>query len=200
MPSNNAFAEIIESSLACWSAQTWQWNESVPFGSLVAIEEDSHTLFGIVHQVNTGSCDPSRTPFTYQKTHAELHAEQPQIFEFLKTTVSCVCAGYQEGKRIFYLLPPQPPRIHSFVRPADHKERVKFFESDQFLHLLFSLSTQIFNLDELLLALIKQLTTKATHHDERFIRALRTYSLLAGNDYRRLKLFLQRAQQLTTNS
>ena len=57
---------------------------------MVTIQAPGRTVCGIVHQVQTGSMDPVRYPFAYQKTEAELRAEQPQIFEFLKTTFSCL--------------------------------------------------------------------------------------------------------------
>lgn len=192
------FAEIIESSLASWTAQTWQWDVTVPFGSLVTIEEPERTLFGIVHQAQTGSMDPSRYPFTYQKTHEQLRNEQPQIFEFLKTTISCISAGYYEDKSFLYLLPPQPPRIHAFVRPSTAHEYESFFQNDLFLHLLFSLASMVFNIDELLLCIIKNLTARSIISSVQLTQTMRTYSLLTGGDYRRLKLFLQRSENLIT--
>ena len=107
------FAEVIESSLQGWLAQSWNWNCFPAFGSLVTIETKKRQLFGIVHQIQTGSMDPMRHPFPYQKTEEELLQEQPQIFEFLKTTFSCLTLGYSERERIIYLLAPEPPQIHS---------------------------------------------------------------------------------------
>src|SRR5688500_18584413 len=119
MKRENCFAEVIESSLTGWLAQSWSWDTFPNFGSFVAIETKNRTVFGIVHQVQTGSMDPVRYPFPYQKTEEELLREQPQIFEFLKTTFSCITIGYQE-KRIFsYLIAPEPPKIHSFVMHPD---------------------------------------------------------------------------------
>jgi len=68
MKHTNHFAEVIESSIAGFLAQSWQWDNFPTFGSLVIIKEKRRTLFGIVHQVQTGSMDPMRYPFTYQKT------------------------------------------------------------------------------------------------------------------------------------
>ena len=80
-----AFSEVIDSSLHGFTAQSWQWDDFPAFGQLVTVQSGTRTLFGIVYQVHTGSMDPVRYPFPYQKTEAELLAEQPQIFEFLKT-------------------------------------------------------------------------------------------------------------------
>jgi len=198
--SPQAFAEIIESSLQDWKAQCWQWDKFPSFGSIVTIQSNNKIIYGIVHQVQMGSMDSSRYPFAYQKTEDELLREQPQIFEFLKTTFSCITIGYKHKSKIYYLLSPTPPKIHSFVRYASQSEARQFFASTNYLHLLFGLSGQIFNLEELLLAMINyQVTLNIFSPEtiqEKINNFIETFSLLAGNDYRRLKLFLQRVEPL----
>jgi len=197
MKQNKHFAEVIESSLTQWLAQSWQWDFFPPFGSLVTIEEKQRTLFGIVHHIQTGSMDPLRYPFPYKKTEEELLQEQPQIFEFLKTTFSCVVVGYQEKHTISYLIAPEPPKIHSFIaHPTEEKSNL-FFSNSRYLHLLFTHSSHIFNIDELLLALLKQHVAANLFTHEKLTVFIQTYSFLTGNDYRRIKLFLQRAEQIT---
>lgn len=200
MKDNNPFAEVIESSLHGWLAQSWQWNTFPSFGSLVIVETKMRILFGIVHQIQTGSMDPIRYPFPYQKTEEELLEEQPQIFEFLKTTFSCLTIGYQEKSRLFYLLAPEPPQIHSFVGPASQEQSCHFFSNNHYLHLLFSLAHQVFNLDELLLAILYYQETHKLLTTTKITTFIDTFSLLTGNDYRRLKLFLQRAEQIVSLS
>jgi hypothetical protein len=193
---NNAFAEIIESSLQGWVAQSWQWDNFPPFGSLVSVQQGARTCIGLVHQVKTGSIDPVRAPFAYQKTEQELLQEQPQIFEFLKTTFSCLSLGYLENGMLFYTLAPEPTKIHAFVTPASAQLSTQFYESPDYLHLLFGFAHQVENIDELLLALLKnkvQLQLLTATHLEGFMA---TYALLTGNDYRRIKLFLQRVQRV----
>lgn len=196
MKNNNAFAEVIDSSLQGWLAQCWQWNTYPKFGSLVTIQTKKRTLFGIVHQINTGSMEPMRYPFPYQKTEEELLQEQPQIFEFLKTTFSCLALGYQEKGHIYYLSIPEPPQIHSFVQPMDPETQKQFFSRTAYLHLLFGATNQLFNLDELLLAILKQQAELKLTSNDNITHFMNTYSLLTGNDYRRLKLFLQRVNDV----
>ena len=193
------FAEIIESSLHSWKAQCWQWNQFPSFGSIVTIKSGLRTIFGIVHQIQTGSMDPTRYPFPYQKTEEELMREQPQIFEFLKTTFSCITIGYREKGRIYYLLAPEPPKIHTFVTNATIEEVKQFFVNDTYLHLLFGLSSQIFNLEELLLAMINHQVKLNIFSKDKINSFIETFSLLTANDYRRLKLFLQRTESLLKN-
>ena len=87
------FAEVIESFLDSYLAQCWQWDDVPDFGSLVFTRRDKNTIFGIVTQIQTGSSDPIHYPFPYKKTEEELMAEQPQIFECLKTTFRVQIVG-----------------------------------------------------------------------------------------------------------
>lgn len=196
MKNNKAFAEVIESSLNGFLAQSWQWSQFPGFGSLITAESNKRNVIGIVHQVQTGSMDPMRYPFPYQKTEEELLNEQPQIFEFLKTTFSCLIIGYQEKGIIHYLLAPEPVKIHAFVQPIEPDICKQFFATTTYLHLLFGFSSAITNIDELLLAIIKQQKELRCMTQEKFQQFINTFSLLTGNDYRRLKLFLQRVEPM----
>ncbi len=196
MKNSKPFAEVIESSLHGFLAQSWQWDHFPQFGSLVMIEHKKRKLFGIVHQIQTGSMDPVRYPFPYKKTEEELLAEQPQIFEFLKTTFSCLTLGYQDGGTMHYQLDPEPAKIHTFVSPTPPDATKQFLFNHNYLHILFSLSGQLFNVDELLLALLKHQASLNVLSQDKLERFIQTYSLLIGNDYRRTKLFLQRVELL----
>lgn len=196
------FAEVIESCLDHYTAQCWQWNRFPSFGSLVYVQEENKTIFGVVSHIQTGSMDPARTPFPYQKTEAELLAEQPQIFEFLKTTFTVQIVGYEEKltgsseTKIYHVLPPTPCKIHAFIAEGDHALKTRFFSGPEFLHLLFAFSNNIPNLDELLLAVIKQLASKKIFDHSNIDNFCQTFTLFTGNDYRRLKLFLKRVEAL----
>ncbi len=190
-----AFAEIIESSLQEFTAQCWQWDRIPHFGSLVTVTTKRRTLFGIVHSIKTGSMDPLRYPFPYKKTEEELLREQPQIFEFLKTNFTCLGLGYSEQGKLFYLTSPEPPKIHAFVQEATKEQYQQFFSNEHYLHLLFSHQT-LGSLDELLLACLKNLNELNLLTPEKTATFIETFALLTGNDYRRLKLFLQRANPI----
>ncbi len=196
MQSNKAFAEVIESSLYGFLAQSWQWNQFPIFGSMISVQTDKRILCGIVHQVQTGSMDPVRYPFAYQKTEVELMAEQPQIFEFLKTTFNALIIGYQEKEKFYYVSAPEPAKIHAFVTSMPTDLCKQFFYHDRYLHLLFGLQNQLFNLDELLLALVKYQVELGIMNQEKITSFIDSFCLLTGNDYRRLKLFLQRLQPI----
>jgi hypothetical protein len=192
MTINKPYAEVIESSLNTFLAQSWEYDSFPPYGSLVTV----HSILGCVSGIRTGSMDTQRYPFPYQKTEEELKAEQPQIFEFLKTTFDVTVLGYlDEHKKISYTLPPTPAKIHAFVAPADQTLTEAFFGSPDYLPLLFASQNTISHFDDLLLAIFKQL---AVHKKLASTLPLfcQKFSLLTGNDYRRMKLFLQRVENL----
>ncbi len=198
MSEPRAFAEVIESSLPSFLAQCWEWDDFPSYGSLVTVESGDELLLGTVSELSTGSMDPMRYPFPYKKTEEELKAEQPQIFEFLKTSFRVHIVGYQEKNsgKVNYLLPPKPAKIHGFVRECDATLAKRFFSQPEYLHLLFGFESQTGSLDELLLAILKHLKN-AQLLDEKALDAFcKTFSLRTGNDYRRLKLFLQRVQTI----
>ena len=122
------FAEIIESSLQKWKAQSWQWSNKPDFASLMIVESDTYTIFGLIANIETGSGTSDRMPFPYQKTEEELQREFPHIFEFLQTHFTCLTLGYKEPEKgILYQYTPQSPRLHAFVRPANLEEMALFF-------------------------------------------------------------------------
>ena len=197
MKSNNCFfAEIIKSSLDDFVAQTWQWDNFPQFGSVVVTENEKRQTFAIVYDIQTGSLDPIHTPMAYQKTENELKTELPHIFEFLKTTFSCLTIGYEENEKYFYQLSPEPPKIHTFVSHPKTEQLQKIFQNPLYLHVLFGYSNKIGNIDELLLALLKFQSNTIKLTQDKIHDFINSFSILSGNDYRRLKLFLQRAQNI----
>ena len=195
MKTNKPFAEVIESSLTSWVAQSWQWNTFPSFGSLLMVQAKQRDLFGIVCHIQTGSMDPTRSPFPYQKTEDELLAEQPQIFEFLKTTFTCTILGYREKDQICYLLPPHPAQIHAFVQDALPEQAAVFLANYGYLNLLLGGFQQLYNPDELLLALLRYQTVNNLLSADQLQHIIKKFCLLSGNDYRRLKLLASRIEQ-----
>ncbi|MBD3273579.1 hypothetical protein GF385_04500 [Candidatus Dependentiae bacterium] len=183
------FAEIIESSCSKFLAQTWKHQTKPNLGSLVTTQINEIKIIGLVTNIQTGSQDPMRYPFTYKKTEEELKKEQPQIFEFLKTIFEVQIVGYKNKNKIYYSLPTNPPNIHSFIKHTEEELFDKFFENTNFLPLLFN--SQITNIDEVLIAMLSNIKNLNKKFLSKFAK---TFSLLSGNDYKRLKLFFKRAQ------
>lgn len=194
------FAEVIESYLDHYKAQCWTWDHFPSFGSLVCVTDTTKTYFGIVTHMQTGSSDPMRSPFAYQKTEEELRAQQPQIFEFLKTDFTVNLVGYEQkdidNQPLCHFLPPTPCKIHAFVTECSTQDYARFFSSFDFLPLLFAYAATITNIDELLMAIIKQLVDRKLFSQETVDPFCMMFNQLTGNDYRRLKLLLKRIQTI----
>ena len=91
-----------------------------------------------------------------------------------------------------YALPAQPAKIHTFVHSASLTVLKPFLASAAFLPLLFTAGSAPQQTDELFLAVIDQLANLSLLTPDLFEQYYQTYSLLIGNDYRRLKVLLQR--------
>jgi len=191
----HSFAEVTQSSLQTFHAQSWQWDYFPAFGSLVTVITKQRTLFGVVYAVQTGSSDAGRYPFTFQKTEEELQAEQPQIFEFLQTTFSCLVVGYFENESMRYQIGPEPAKMHAFVHHATPAQARQFFASNLYLYLLFN-APEVGNPEELLLALIRTKKELGLLTPDSFLSFAETVSLITGDDYRKLKIFMNRADSL----
>ncbi len=194
------FAEVIESSLSSWRAQCWEWDTLPSHGALLSLQSGTRTIYGIVYAITTGPQDTQRTVFAYKKTEEQLKQDHPHIFQLLTTTVSCITLGYKEGSQIRYQMAPKPPKIHAFVSIPNQEELQTFFQDEQYLHTLFANVDQLVSLDDLLLALIEHMAATKSLTPQRFNNFIHTFSLLTANDYRRLKLFLQRVQPLIQNT
>ena len=194
-PHHPAFAEVVASSLTQFTAQCWQWDVTPAFGSLVCVTNSNHTLYGIVTNLETGSSDPQRLPFPYQKTEAELRAHHPQIFEFLRTTFTVSIVGYKPTNgTLEHTLPPYPACIHQFVTPASDAECATFFAAPHFLAVLFGSNAGNPLLDELLISILRHAIIADLLTPALFEHYYHTLTLLLGNDYRRLKILLQRIE------
>ncbi len=189
---NAPCAEIIQSSLNSWTCQSWQWDVSPEFGALIIIEQDTTTLFGIVYDIQTGSIDPTRMPMAYKKTEEQLKNDHPEIFEFLRTTFSCIAVGYKKNDIIKHTTPLSPPKIHAFCRNATETEQKQFFASSQYIQTLFAHASLVSNIDELLFTIIQNNITNKLHDKKQLLDCLNAYSFVVGNDYRRIKQFIGR--------
>jgi hypothetical protein len=188
----NYIGEVVNSSLSQWSTQAWQWDNCPEFGSVVVLESDEVHIFGVVYYIRTGSDDPTRQTFAYQKSEQELRQEQPQIFEFLKTEFSCVPLGYKVGNNFTYAMPMRPPKIHAFVRLATASELAELSSNVGIVQALFSQYTKIDYFEELLLAFIRYLKQYSLVSRQLLLQISEHLSLVTASDYRRLKLFMDR--------
>ena len=194
------FGEIIESSLTEWKIHCWRWDATPAFASPVIVTRDALTLFGIVFHVQTGSIEPGRSPFAYQKTEEELMRDQPHIFSLLQTTCRCAVIGYAEHEKNYHQIPSHPPKIHAFVRLASDEELKRIFSGTAYAYMLFNNETLAPLHRELMLALFKQLRGKKLLTDAHIRECIHVFSMALRHDYRTLKMFLQRLEAMLSQT
>lgn len=193
---NRAFSEVVESSLNGWVAHCWKWDDFPNAGTLVVIDGQQSILFGIIRLIETGSIDPTRTPFAYQKTEEELRRDHPEIFSFLKTTCTCIGTGFcKTDGPIIYHQAPRPPKIHAFVRPATHDEQSLFFDRTDYLNLL-NCQLQQEDFDELILAIVREQREHFLAKNPNFLAFFENYAHLINHDYARLRRLTARVETL----
>lgn len=191
---NKPFGEIIESSLTHWKVQCWQWDVMPTFASLLVVEQAPFIIYGIVTHLQTGSNDPGRVPYAYQKTEEELRREQPQIFTLLQTTATCMIVGYEHNQSLLYQLPPYPTKIHTFVHEATPDQLRAFYAQPTFIPMLANQTSIVVSIEDVLLTIIKQLHEQNMLGRDYLDQCIRMFSTMVGNDYRRLKMFTHRLE------
>ncbi len=189
-----SFAEIVEATVFSWKAICWKWNALPDYGSVVVIEQGVFRYFALVCAVETGSRDPGRVPFAYQKSFEELEKEQPQIFQLLQSSFELIPLGYQQKDVVFHILPSKPPLIHSFVRQANEEELKTFFKEFGFLDLIFSSEAKF--ADELLVCFVRFLSSIKLMNSVMLEGLFEKISSSSGADYRKFSLIAQRSEKL----
>jgi hypothetical protein len=183
--------EVIGSSNTEFIAESTLLHNSPPFGSFIKVK-GRETIYGVVFNAYTHSLEPNRLAIAYHRSEQELRDEQPQIFELLKTKFEAVIIGYETEGAIRQHLPPQPPRLHSFVHICQPMEVRRL--TSHFWFFRFLMSIEKAPRDELIAATIR--SAYAVRQGERsfLVQAGKELVKLIGDDYEMLSAILQRIQ------
>jgi len=192
----NAIAEISASSLQEWQAICIKVDQPPLFGSFVIVQHGVQQYLGLVHHIATGPIDNLHQPFPLQRTHDELMRDYPHVQFFLQTIISCLALGHIIDSRIVLQWPPQPPPLHAPVMQASKNIYQELLIDHQYLSMIFYHKNIAHYLDELLLAVLSRVNEQQLLTTPLLEQFVAQFSLLAGNDYRRLKLFLQRVERI----
>lgn len=191
--SKSAFGEVTESAITEFQITCWPERERIKLGTLVVSQSEPYPIVGIVYNITTTPDDSVRRPFAFQMSRQELKEQHPEVFAFTFTRLACATIGYLKEGRFQQVLPPLPAELHDHVEVAPTGILHAFFSSPNFVQALFHQQALQPLLDEFLLSLLV-----AMHHEgllEPILdQIIEQYSLLIGNDYRRLKLFVGRLQ------
>ena len=190
---NTAFAEVVASSLTLWTAQCWKYDHVLPLGSLVACHTKPTTYAFIT---NIMCQNPGQQARAYQKTPEQLRAEYPHLSYYLTTTIECVPICWQSGSKLLFQLPGVPAPLHTFIEPAPENVYSAIMQADQWLPALCGSMQGHPLFDELLLAILHQALEKRALTRKHLDDIAHTYASITGNNYQRIKTFLQRLELL----
>lgn len=183
--------EVIGSSNTELIAESALLHDSPPFGSFIKIQS-RETIYAVVFNAYTHSLEPNRLAIAYHRSEQELRDEQPQIFELLKTKFEAVIIGYESDGVIRHHLPPQPPRLHSFVYACQPIEVRRL--TSQFKFFRFLLGVEKAPRDELIAGTIRAANTVRKGERAFLVQAGKELLRLIGDDYEMLASILQRIQ------
>lgn len=183
--------EVIGSSNTEFIAESALLHDSPPFGSFIKIQS-RETIYAVVFNAYTHSLEPNRLAIAYHRSEQELRDEQPQIFELLKTKFEAVIIGYESDGVIRHHLPPQPPRLHSFVYACQPIEVRRL--TSQFKFFRFLLGVEKAPRDELIAGTIRAANTVRKGERAFLVQAGKELLRLIGDDYEMLASILQRIQ------
>ena len=183
--------EVIGSSNTEFIAESALLHNPPPFGSFIQVKA-RETIYAVVCNAYTHSLEPHRLAIAYHRSEQELRDEQPQIFELLKTKFEAIIIGYECDGAVRYHLPPQPPRLHSFVHTCQPLEVRRI--TSHFWFLRFLMGVEKAPRDELIAAAIR--AAYAVHPGERsfLVKAGKELIKLIGDDYEMLSAILHRIQ------
>ncbi|MGQ4809169.1 hypothetical protein NKDENANG_02580 [Candidatus Entotheonellaceae bacterium PAL068K] len=183
--------EVIGSSNTEFIAESVLLHDSPAFGSYIKVK-GGETLYAVVFNSYTHSLEPNRLAIAYHRSEQELRDEQPQIFELLKTKFEAAIIAYESEGAIRHHLPPQPPRLHSFVYNCHPMEIRRLTSHFWFFRLLMAVEKA--PRDELIAAAIR--SAYAERPDDRafLVKAGKQLIKLIGDDYETLASIVQRIQ------
>ncbi len=181
--------EVIESSTSEFTAQAHQLHGAPSFGRFVVVDSEA-AILGIVYNAYTQSVEANRRPTAYGKTEEELRLEQPQIFELLRTYFEVLVIGYFDTDQPLPILPPQPARIHSFVRLCDDEQVRACTETDEFMRCICNGART--PTDDLLIACLRHAIQCRNGDRAYLVRMGKDLSRLLRDDYDRLSSVMRR--------
>lgn len=190
---SNRIGEVIEASTTQVLAQCYQLYSSPPLGTLIRVGSEGEAIYGIIVNISTQSFEPGRRAIARghnADSEDELYRENPQLNRLLHTHFSAKTVGFGQGNILHHNLPPQPPRIHTFVHACDRKEIQNFTESLSFLRLLVSNGTPTD--DEATASLLVMATAERPNPYSFLVKAGQELARLLANEPLRLNSLLER--------
>jgi hypothetical protein len=189
--------EVIEASTTGFIAQCYELYQMPPLGSLVKTRDLPVELYGIVYNAATTSLEPGRRPIARGKdeqSEEEIYRSSPQLMKLLKSEFEAVVVGHRQGDKLYYHLPPQPARIHSFVYLCPPEEVKEFGQSFDFLNIILNARLPV-PTEELVAASLRQISHAYEEPRAFLVAAGKELAILLSGNLNQLKAILGRIRQ-----
>ena len=186
--------EVIEASTTDFVAQCYELYQLPPLGSLVKVQDEQVTLYGVVYHATTGSLEPGRRPIARGKDAAseeEVYRASPQLSKLLKSEFSVLAVGHREDDKLYHYLPPKPARIHGFVYLCSPEEVREFSQSFDFLNILVNTHLPV-SADEIIAAVLRRMSATQEDPHAFLVAAGKELAILLSGQFNQLKAILGR--------
>jgi hypothetical protein len=151
----------------------------------------SPAIYAVVHQATTSPVDSGRRPRAYWKDEDQLNEEQPELSEWmLVTDFHAIIIGYSANGLIYQFLPPQPPKIHTFVHQCTPDEIRAITSKMDFLRTLAN--SRSAPSEEVVAACIREANAARGGDFEFLVEAGKELASLLKDDYDRLQAIMRR--------
>jgi len=164
------------------------------FGALVRVPlSDSYQVYGLIHDIHIDDDGLVRQLVTADNVREEVMKDNRER-RIVPVEMSVLAVGYEQGGKIYHLLPPRPPLSLDMIYLCDEKDVARFTERfGYFRHILNSKDIPV---GEVLAAHIQQ--AQSAHKDKSW-REKATHELitLLRDDYPALMSVLNSLKDLT---
>ena len=188
--------EVVEAATSEFTAQCYALYDAPPLGSLVRCGEGAAAL-GIVCEASTQSLDPGRHALPRgeaEMREAGVFRSNPQLERLLYTRFRAIIVGYRgDDGAIRRYLPPDAPRLYSFVSRCDADELAEFSRPPlEFMPML--LAAQVIAQDDVIASFLRQASEAHPDRHGYLVSAGKSLATALAGQTHRLGDILRRLQ------
>jgi len=130
------------------------------FGALVRVPlENDYQVYGLIHDLRIDDDGLVRQLVTADNVSEEVMRDNRER-RIVPVEMSVLTVGYEQGGRIFHLLPPRPPLSLDVIYLCDDKEIKRFVAAGRFGYFRHILRADDLPVGEILAAHLKQVQEK----------------------------------------
>ena len=183
--------EVVGADSRSFVTQCYELYGGPPLGALLQVGDPA--IFAVVQSVRTEPLDPSRPVLARGQgadSMDDVYRDNPQIERLLTTRFDALIVGHQGNGVDYQLLPPAPPRIHSFVKLCPPDLAAGFTANLDFLRLLLNSGPPL--ADEVVVACLREAANCQPDKAAFVLRAGRALAAELSGDVSRLSAIMRR--------